>query len=193
MEAAVCHRTREGQVAGMSSTSRDWGPIYLEHREVMHRVAASVLREVGLADQAGDAVQEAMASLVGAPPPEDVRDWEAFMVTVAKRKALDFVRSAAVRHAGPELTDEHDRADDDDPYDTVEDAIDRSRQAGHVWDSLAVLDSRHRMVIREYVAHERPRSEVAAELGVTPARVSQMTREALEKLRAELEGKESSE
>jgi RNA polymerase sigma factor (sigma-70 family) len=148
----------------------------------MHRVAARVLREAGLADQASDVVQDAMESLM-ASPPNDVRSWEAIMVTAAKRRALDLLKSAAVRHAGPELSEEHDQADLGDLSEDVAESVDRERAAAVVWDSLAVLDDRHRRVAWEYVARERPRAEVAAEFGVTPGRVSQMAKRALEQLR----------
>ncbi len=148
----------------------------------MHRVAAKALREAGLADQAVDAVQEAMVSLM-ASPPADVRNWEAVMITTAKRRALDRLGSAVVRHAGPELSEEHDRPDGGDVSEEVAESVDRERSTALVRDKLAVLDDRHRRVAWEYVALERPRIEVAAELGVTPARVSQMAKRALEQLR----------
>lgn len=147
----------------------------------MHRVAATVLRETGLADQAGDAVQEAMVSLM-ASPPDDVRNWEALMVATAKRRALDRLGSAAVRHVGPELSERHDRPDEGDVSEEVAESLDRKRVTALVRNNLAVLDDRHRKVAWEYVALERPRAEVAAELGVTPARVSQMVKPALEQL-----------
>jgi RNA polymerase sigma-70 factor (ECF subfamily) len=155
----------------------------------MYRVAAKVLREAGIADQAGDAVQDAMVSLL-ASPPSDVRSWEAVMVAAAKRRALDRLDSAAVRHAGPELSEEHDQADLGDVAEDVAESVDHQRAAATVWDHLAVLDDRHRKVAWEYVALERPRAEVAAELDVTPARVSQMAKRALEQLRDALSQEE---
>lgn len=152
----------------------------------MYRVAATVLREAGIADQAGDAVQEAMVSLM-ASPPDDVRVWEAVMVATAKRRALDRLASAAVRHAGPELGEDHDHAGLGDLSEEVAEATDRQRAAARLWDNLAVLDDRHRKVAWEYIALERPRADVAAELGVTPARVSQMAKRALEQLRDAME------
>lgn len=149
----------------------------------MHRVAAKVLREAGLADQASDAVQDAIVSLM-ASPPENVRNWEAVMVATARRRALDRLGSASVRHTAPELSEEHDQADAGDIAEEVAESIDRQRFAALVWDKLAALDDRHRKVAWNYVALERPRTEVADELGVTPARVSQMARRALEQLRA---------
>ncbi len=152
----------------------------------MHRVAASVLREAGLADRANDAVSEAMTSLISAPPA-GVRNWEAVMVTAAKRKALDLLRSAAARHAGPEFGPEHDHADTVDIAEDAAERIDRERLGAVVWDGLAVLDDRHRRVAWEYIALGRPRDDVAVELGVSPGRVSQMARRALEELRLYLD------
>jgi RNA polymerase sigma-70 factor (ECF subfamily) len=156
----------------------------------MYQVAALVLREVGRASEAADAVNDAIVSII-ASPPTDVRNWEAFLVTAAKRKALDRVRSAEVRHAGPELAEAiHDRADGVDLAEDVADAMDRKEQASHAWDCLSILDDRHRKAVWETVALERPRSEVAAELGVTPGRVSQMTTRALALLREEMNRRE---
>jgi RNA polymerase sigma factor (sigma-70 family) len=169
--------------------SPDLAALYLRHRDAMHRVAASVLREVGLADDAGDAVQDAILSIMASPPAE-VRDWEAFLVTAAKRKALDRVKSAPVRHAGPELAEHHDHADDTDIAEDVAGDLDRQRFAAVAWDCLSVLDERHRKAVWGFAALERPRSEIATELGVTPARVSQMNRKALELLRQEISRRE---
>ena len=164
-------------------TSPDWAALYLAHRDAMHRVAAGVLRDAGLADQAGDAVQEAMTALMKSPPSA-VRSWEAMMVAVARRKAIDILRSARIRHAGPELDEDHVlAAPEPDFADDAADAIDRHREASVAWDSLSVLDERHRQVVWRRSALEQKREQVAADLGVTPARVSQITAEALEQLR----------
>ena len=45
----------------------DWAALYQQHRNAMYRVAARVLRGAGRADEAGDAVSAAMASLLVAP------------------------------------------------------------------------------------------------------------------------------
>lgn len=171
-------RSSNAQVEIMGDDQPDWAALYSAHREAMHRVAARVLREAGLADQANDAVHGAMVSLMSSPP-KDVRNWEAVMVTAAKRRALDQVKSAAVRHAGPELRQEHDRAEEIDIAEGVAELVDRQREAGAAWDSLSALDQRHRKAVWDCVALERPRAEVAAELGVTPGRVSQMVKRGL--------------
>jgi RNA polymerase sigma factor (sigma-70 family) len=183
-------RTTES-VAGVTSPPPDIGALYLQHRDAMYRAAASVLREAGRASEAGDAVQDAIVSIL-ASPPGNVRNWEALLVGTAKRRALDRLRSAAVRHAGGELDDTHDRAErGDDLADDVASAVDSQRRAALAWDSLAVLDERHRKAVWDMVALERSRSEVAAELGVTPARVSQMVTAALKDLRDEMNRKEA--
>jgi RNA polymerase sigma factor (sigma-70 family) len=92
-----------------------------------------------------------------------------------------------VRHSGPELVEQHERAGESDIADEVADSVDSQRSGAEVWDALAALGERHRKVAWEYVALARPRAEVAAELGVTPARVSQMAKQALGILRDKLE------
>lgn len=174
----------------MSTVPPDLGALYLRHRDAMYKVAASVLREVGRASEAADAVNDAIISIM-ASPPANVRNWEAFLVTASKRKALDRVRSAEVRHAGAEFVEAiHDLADDTDLAEDVAEAIDRREGAGHAWDCLSILDERHRKAVWETVALERPRSEVAVELDVSPARVSQMTTRALALLRDEMRRRE---
>jgi RNA polymerase sigma factor (sigma-70 family) len=166
----------------MGGVQPDWAALYLRHRDAMHRVVASVLRDAGMADQANDVVQEAMTSLMSSPPA-NVGSWEALMVTAAKRKAYDLLRSAAVRRAGSELGPEHDHADPVDVAEDVAEQVDRQRARAGVWDGLSVLDTRHRKVAWDYIALGRSRAEVAAELDVSPSRVSQMVRRALEDLR----------
>lgn len=178
------------EALAMSTAPPDLGALYLRHRDAMYQVAASVLREAGRESETADAVNDAIVSVM-ASLPQEVRNWEAFLVTAAKRKALDRVRSAEVRHSGPEFVEAiHDRADDIDLAGDVSDAVDRGEQAGKAWDCLSILDERHRKAVWETVALERPRSEVAAELGVSPGRVSQMTSRALAVLREEMSRRE---
>ena len=174
----------------VSAVPPDLGAHYIRHRDAMHKVAASVLREAGLASQAGDAVNDAIVSIM-ASPPNDVRNWEAFLVTAAKRKTLDRIRSAEVRHAGPELDETlHDQIGDVDIADVVAADVDRKKGAAVAWDCLSILDSRHRKVVWDITALERSRDEVAVELGVSPARVSQMMTRALALLREEMSARE---
>jgi len=167
----------------------DLASLYSRHRDAMYRAAASELRGAGLADLAGDAVQDAIVSIMTAPP-HDVRNWEAILVNAAKWKARDRVKSAAVSHAGPELSHHHDRADGTDLAEDVVDDLEVQRLSAVARESLSVLDERHRKAVWDFAALNRPRSDIAAELGVTPGRVSQMTKKALGLLQEEINRRE---
>jgi len=164
----------------------DWAALYQKHRDAMYRVAARVLREAGRAAEAEDAVMAAMESLLKSPP-SGVTCWEAVMVNAVRWRALDILNSGAARHSVSEDPASYDQQDPMDLASDVAELVDRRRAAGVVRDKLAVLDERHRHVAWEYIARERPRPEVAAELGVTPPRVSQMAKEALRQLHKAME------
>ncbi|QZY27785.1 RNA polymerase sigma factor [Nocardioides coralli] len=164
----------------------DWAALYQKHREAMYRVAARTLRGAGREAEAGDVVMAAMESLMR-KPPRNVKNWEAMMVKTTARRALDLMKSAEVKHSsGVELLDQDATLPGSLEVDIAE-AVDRQRNAAAAWDKLSILDARHRQVVWEYVAKERPRDEVAAELGVSPARVSQMATKALKQLKEVLE------
>lgn len=164
----------------------DWAALYQKHRDAMYRVAARTLRGAGRAAEAEDVVMMAMESLMK-KPPRNVKNWEAMMVKATTLRALDLLKSAAVKHAsGTELVD-HDGAVPATIEDDAIEAVDRQRAAANAWDKLSLLDERHRHVAWEYVAKGRSRDEVAAELGVSPARVSQMATKALKELKEALE------
>jgi RNA polymerase sigma-70 factor (ECF subfamily) len=152
----------------------------------MYRVAARTLREAGRAAAAEDVVMAAMESLMR-KPPNGVKNWEALMVHTTKMRALDLLKSAAVQHsAAIEITDSDGPVTAGFEDDVIE-AVDLSRAAMAAYDKLAILDVRHRQVAWEYVAKGRLRGDVAAELGVSPGRVSQMATAALEQLKKALE------
>lgn len=175
----------------MASPTFDLPALYLRHRDALHRVAASVLREVGLQAETTDVVQEAIASLIAVPPSEPIANGEAFLVRVVKNKAYDRIRAADVRHHGRRLDlelDDHEAPENQTLAD-AEDAIDASRAGAVVWDSLAILEDRERLVIRAVVQEGRPQGEVASELGISRPRVNQIMKVALQKLRAQVEKK----
>lgn len=165
----------------------DWAALYQRHRDAMYKVAKRELKNAGRpADEAQDVVMAAMESLMKAPP-KGVINWEAMMVRTTQWRAKDFLKSAAVRHSSSADLADHDEASPATVEDDVAEAVDRQRAAAVAWGKLALLEKRHRMVAEEYIAKERPRDEVAAELGVSPARVSQMATESLRQLREAIE------
>jgi RNA polymerase sigma-70 factor (ECF subfamily) len=166
----------------MTPSHPDWAALYQKHRDAMYRVAAKVLREAGLADHAEDAVQAAMVSLMKTPPP-GVVSWEAVLVKTTQRRALDILGSAVVRHAGPQLAEEHDFADPRSHIEDIDEVLDRQRLAVRVTRHFPLLNEQQRHVAWEYVARGRPRPDVATEMGLTPARVSQIAAAAIQILR----------
>jgi RNA polymerase sigma factor for flagellar operon FliA len=60
-----------------------------------------------------------------------------------------------------------------------EDRVEQNERVGYLVDAVAELPERLRVVVQGYFFGERPMAEIAAELGVTESRVSQMRAEAL--------------
>ncbi|WP_028652640.1 sigma-70 family RNA polymerase sigma factor [Nocardioides halotolerans] len=166
----------------------DWAALYAKHKDKMWSVARKVLREAGRESDAADVVQEAMRSLM-ASPPKSVTNWEALMVATAKRRALDLLDSARVRHDGGELIEETTEglASDEFLAEDVASAVDNQRVGGLLWDALGDLDPRDRQIVWRRFVHERSLRELAAEFGVSEGRISQITKAALTTLRAALE------
>jgi RNA polymerase sigma factor (sigma-70 family) len=160
----------------------DWAALYERHRRAMYRVAAQVLRGVGMADRAADAVQDAMTSLMTSPPPGAVRSWEALLIVTAKRRALDIVESAAVRHDGGELDAERADRVVEQFSDEIDERVDNDRLGAIAWDKLSLLTAQERAAVWQRVALNRPRQEVATQLEVSGGRVSQLVTQALRKL-----------
>ncbi|APZ33038.1 hypothetical protein BOH66_01050 [Microbacterium aurum] len=169
----------------------DIGPLYLQHRDTLHRVAASVLREVGLQGEKQDVVSDAMLSLSASPPTEQIDNWEAYLVRVVKNKAYDRIRAADVIHFGRSLDVEEDERKDrtEDVHSDADERIDAVRVAPHLHDSMAALTARERFILTEALDKHRTQGEIAEELGVSRPRVNQILNQALQKLRDDLESK----
>lgn len=166
-----------------SAPQPDVGALFLRYRDSMYAVAASVLFSAGRSDDADDVVMDVMTGLLGKPPTGPIENWEAYLITATRNRAIDLIRSANVRHHGGELpaTEPIDRLDD--TYEAVIERVDDHVLGGHLWDLLAHLDQRSRRILWEYKVLGRPRADVAREFGVTPGRISQVSTEALEQLR----------
>src|SRR5690349_13576734 len=64
-----------------------------------------------------------------------------------------------------------------------EDMLIRREQIGYLHHAISSLPERLQVVITEYFLHERPMADIAADLGVTESRVSQLRAEALSLLK----------
>jgi RNA polymerase sigma factor (sigma-70 family) len=160
----------------------EWAALYSRHRALMYRVATRQLAGVGLTAQAEDVVMDAFYSLMKSPPKSPVENWEAVLVTVVKRKAIDLIRSADVRHAGA-TGDPPDVADPlEDVADEVTAALAAQEDGALLWDALSVLEDRERDVLWRHKALDISREKIAVEYGVSPSRVSQISTAAMRKL-----------
>lgn len=170
----------------MNSADIDFAALYLRYRGSMYGVAYTVLRGAGQEALAEDVVMETVTSIMERPPQEEVANWEAYIVRATRNKALDALRSAAVRHGGGPV--EPHESDDRtvSVEDTAIDKVDAERAGAQVWDALPALEERERQILWKYKALGRPREEVAAEFKISPARVSQISTQALAKMRDKL-------
>jgi RNA polymerase sigma-70 factor (ECF subfamily) len=185
--------------ADASSVGPDIGALYLEHREVMYRVAYSLLR-ADRHNRAEDVIGEVMLS-IRKNLPGAVRNWEAFLVRAVRNKVLDLWKSAGHRHerlalaeASP-LDDDRLGGDevDDDPAPGVVDLIERQRTVQTVREAMAELEAWDRQaayVLWQCKGLERSSQEVADELGVSSSRVRQIAAKARKELISILEAKE---
>lgn len=170
-----------------SSGHPDVEALYLKHNDAMYRMAHRVLRESGHKDLAQDAVQSVFETLLKSPPSEPVDNWEAFLVRSVRNKTMDLLRSAALRRTDAAPVEEHDRPAEHDVAAEVADHVDLSRLAAKVREKMALLPEQERYVLEECAAKGRPGTEVAAELGVTKGRVSQIKTKALKTMRQMLD------
>jgi RNA polymerase sigma-70 factor (ECF subfamily) len=164
----------------MNTPAPDWAALYQKHRNAMYGAALTVLARKA-PDLANDAVNSAMVSLME-NPPSDVKNWEALLVSTAKRRALDMVRSPAIARAN-ELKDDYrdDHSADEDAIVRRLDAVARAKVA------ISKFNDQEHYVLNEYLVHQRDRSDVAGDLSVSPPRVSQIATKIQRVLRAALE------
>ena len=153
----------------------------------LRRVAYATLYDAGFSSEADDIVTNAIAEVLE-KQPSDVENWEAYLVTVVRRRAIDFLRSAAVRHR-----DYSDYDLDVTPaysfdFEDVEDKIDVLAEMGRAVDALNGLDDRLREVAYSFFWEQKTQTAIARELGVTQARVSQLVGEARKELQEQIRG-----
>ncbi|WP_404474196.1 sigma-70 family RNA polymerase sigma factor [Microbacterium aerolatum] len=175
--------------SGLAMTAPNLGALYLEHREKLIRVAAAVLHQNGLHDGAMDVVQQVFEELLERPPAGHVNSWEALLVQRTKQRAIDHGRKQHADKRGPSFDDDFDLHDPtaEEVLERAEAAIDLVARRGDLLDAMSHLTDNERHVIVRQEFDEVARAELADELGVTPPRISQIRKSALDKLRAHME------
>lgn len=176
-------------------TMPNLGALYLKHGDKLIRMAASVLwRDFGLTDGDLDVVQEVFRELQERPPKEEIQNWEAYLVRVTQRRAIDWGRRQHVTRHGRSFDDEDygtELADErsDDLMREVEAEVDLAARIPDLADAVQTLTPNEKRVILQQFFHDTSRDRLATELGVSPARISQLRTSGLNKLRTYMEGR----
>jgi RNA polymerase sigma factor (sigma-70 family) len=165
----------------------DVGALYLKYREVMERVARSVLD--GRADLANDAVSAVVQELcrahkAGTLTPKD--NWEAYIVSsvrnAARRLARDEARTTTI---DTDRSGTASASDDVHPDPDGERQIDRVNDVAVLRAGWAKLTERKQTIIWRRFVHQDTPTEIAEALGITTQAVGQNERQALHQLREE--------
>ena len=150
-------------------------------------MAFANLYGTGFEDEAADVVATAISEILNRPP-ENVDNWQAYMVTIVHRRAIDFLRSAAVRrHDGREF-DLSAHPAEEDSISEVEDGIDTLAQVKLAAAALNSMELRARDIAHAFFWEEKKQADIAREFGVSQPRVSQIIKDARSVLRTAIEG-----
>ncbi len=131
-----------------------------------------------------EAARQRLAAAMG-EFPDDATVARALGVPIGDvaRSDADVARASVLSLQGPTGHD-HDGVPSRLPG--PEETAERTERLEYVADALLELPERLQAVVRGYFLEERPMAEIAAELGVTESRVSQMRAEALVLMRTAL-------
>lgn len=168
-----------GAVRLTSSDARAWAALYAEHGRAMRIAAVGVLGgqdNEALGKSADDIVGDVVRELMLKPLPATA-NLRGYLTTAVRNRARDLVRRS--RHEAPVDNEFDELVGDDD----IEAPSDRAELAKQAVAGLGGLSERERYAVRERVMLCRPANEVAADLGVTPQRVSQLVNAAVGRLR----------
>lgn len=162
---------------------RPFEEVVAEYGPTVFRVCRAV---VGPAD-AEDAWSETFLAALRAYPrlPEDVRV-EAWLVTIAHRKAIDAARAGARRPvAVPEVPE---TGTTDGGPEQPEQAVQERERDGELWEALRALPQRQRAAVAYHHLAGLPYREVAAVMGGTAEAARRAAADGVKSLRRRLGG-----
>lgn len=172
----------------MSSNDYDLAAIYGRYKDDMHRVAARILRDYHLTVEAEDVVHTAIEEVLQKPPTSPIKNWQAFLITITKRRAYDKIREAHVKNSDRSLGKPPDLPDDtQDLAQDVADNLERLANAAHLHDLLGTLPEQERIVLWRIFGLEEKQSAIAKEMGLSSGRISQIRMSGLTKLRTQMQ------
>ena len=129
-----------------------------------------------------DATRSQLAAILGrTATPKEVADAVGMTLEEIAQNEDDIARAQVLSLQGAQDAALEDMLPTNGP--TPEQVVEHRERLTYLIEAVAELPERLRIVISDYFLEERPMAEIAAELGVTESRVSQMRAEALVLLR----------
>ena len=129
-----------------------------------------------------DATRQQLAGILGRPPTaQEVANAVGMTMAEIAQNEDDIARAQVLSLQGAQDASLEDLLPSGGP--TPEQLVEHRERLTYLVEAVAELPDRLRIVISDYFLEERPMAEIAAELGVTESRVSQMRAEALILLR----------
>jgi len=129
-----------------------------------------------------DATRAQLSAILGrTPSPQEVADAIGMTLSEIAQNDEDIARAQVLSLQGAQDASLDDVLPSSGP--TPEQLVEHRERLTYLIEAVAELPDRLRIVIFDYFLEERPMAEIAAELGVTESRVSQMRAEALVLLR----------
>jgi RNA polymerase sigma factor for flagellar operon FliA len=129
-----------------------------------------------------DATRSQLSSILGrAPEPAEVAEAAGMTLAEIAQNDEDITRAQVLSLQGAQDASLDDVLPSAGP--TPEQLVEHRERLAYLVEAVAELPERLRIVVSDYFLEERPMAEIAAELGVTESRVSQMRAEALVLLR----------
>jgi RNA polymerase sigma factor for flagellar operon FliA len=160
------------------------------------RVRGAILDELRSVDWASRSVrrrardlEETRARLANdlgrVPSTEEVASVLGLSTDAVARNEDDILRAQVLSLQGSDKSDLEDMLPTTGP--SPEQVVEQRERLTYMVEAVAELPERMRIVVEQYFLAERPMAEIAAELGVTESRVSQIRAEALVLLRGAMD------
>lgn len=176
------------------TAARGWDPTrgIPFHRFASTRIRGAILDELRSLDWATRSVrskaratdttrQNLMTTLGRTPTPEELAQALGTTTTDLNQTDNDVQRATVLSLQGFTTSSADDLVTEAAPG--PEDMLIRREQIGYLHHAIESLPERLQLVITEYFLKERPMADIAADLGVTESRVSQLRAEALSLLK----------
>src|SRR4051794_25357088 len=162
------------------------------HRFASTRIRGAILDELRSLDwatrsvrtkaRATDVTRQQLTTTLGRTPTnEELAQALGTTTTDLHRTDNDVQRATVLSLQGFTTSSADDLVTE--PAPGPEDMLLRREQIGYLHHAISALPERLQVVITEYFLHERPMADIAADLGVTESRVSQLRAEALSLLK----------